>query len=110
MNKSFVSIVLKDVVQDYHLFHISNLKPVLTVTPTLKLMKCCFFSVLCSSLNHNLSRRFCRLRVSLMPSVCDDPYTQHHLFTFSRSILTFLDEVEKAEDDAVSEISQVRPS
>lgn len=43
MNKSFVSIVLKNVVQDYHLFHISNLKPVLTVTPTLKLMKCFFF-------------------------------------------------------------------
>ena len=30
-------------------------------------------------------------------------------FSFLRSILTFLDEVEKAEDDAVSEISQVRP-
>ena len=45
-----------------------------------------------------------------MPSECDDPYTQHDLFTFLRSILTFLDEVEKAEDDAVSEISQVRPS
>ena len=45
-----------------------------------------------------------------MPGVCDDPYTQHELFSFLRSILTFLDEVEKAEDDAVSEISQVRPS
>ena len=28
-------------------------------------------------------------------------------FFFLRSILTFLDEVEKAEDDAISEISQV---
>lgn len=35
------------------------------------------------------------------------PFTGYKLFPFFRSILTFLDDVEKAEDDAVSEISQV---
>ena len=36
--------------------------------------------------------------------------TEFDLFSFFRSILTFLDEVEKAEDDTVSEISQVSSS
>lgn len=46
-----------------------------------------------------------------MPGVFNVPFIEYmyDFFSFLRSILTFLDEVEKAEDDAVSEISQVRP-
>lgn len=73
-------------------------------------MKRVFFTYYVVALIIIFQKRFCRLRVSLILSVCDGPYTKHDLFTFLRSILTFLDEVEKAEDDAVSEISQVRPS
>ena len=44
-----------------------------------------------------------------LSGVFNVPFIEYDFFSFLRSILTFLDEVEKAEDDAVSEISQVRP-
>ena len=54
-------------------------------------------------------RRFLQIEgCGTLPSLCNVPFIEYDLFSL-RSILTFLDEVEKAEDDAVSEISQVRP-